>query len=229
MPYASHPFTFSTSTTAPPAVGELRLDSTDQPTASTLIVSDVDLDAESMATFLGAIVADTFLRITETDDGSRTQPFVATGPAVAGAGYHSIPLAESTFPPGGLLRNGRGVQLFGVTAAAYVGGYASAEELAAAVRVPVSSKNADLLDYCVRAASEEIDHDVGRPPEDPIPAGNALAHMTCIARGVEWYKANDVAFGALGFDNTGVLTAPADGFARHSTTLIPLKRSFGIA
>src|SRR4029077_15774315 len=63
----------------------------------------------------------------------------------------------------------------------------------------------------------------------PIPPDDALAHQVCLARGVEWWKSNDAAFGALGFDGTGVLTAPGDTFARHGRSLIPLKQQFGVA
>jgi hypothetical protein len=90
--------------------------------------------------------------------------------------------------------------------------YATAEDLAAAVRVQVTVKNQDKLDSCVAAASEEIDH--GHVIPDPTPA---LAHEVCIARGVEWWKANDAAFGAVG------------GFARHEAALIPYQVTFGIA
>ncbi len=37
------------------------------------------------------------------------------------------------------------------------------------------------------------------------------------------------AYGVIGFDATGVLAAPRDGFARHAADLIPLTTSFGIA
>jgi hypothetical protein len=107
--------------------------------------------------------------------------------------------------------------------------YATADELAAAVRVTVGSKNSDLLAACVNAASAEIDHECNRYEDSPIDDDDPIAHMVCIARGVEWYKANDAAFGALGFDGTGVLRAPDDPFARHAATLIPLKQQFGIA
>ena len=47
--------------------------------------------------------------------------------------------------------------------------------------------------------------------------------------GVEWWKANDAAFGILGFDQTGALQTPRDGFARHERLLVPLKQLFGVA
>ena len=107
--------------------------------------------------------------------------------------------------------------------------YASAEDLAGALRLSVTPKTEPLLTASVDAASDEIDHWAGRNLDTPIPEDDALAHVVCIARGVEHYKANDVAFGALGFDNTGVLAAPGDTFDRHARTLIPLVQSFGIA
>jgi hypothetical protein len=57
----------------------------------------------------------------------------------------------------------------------------------------------------------------------------ALANRVNIVRGVEWYKANDAAFGVIGFNDTGTLTAPRDGFNRHAFTLTPLKQGFGVA
>lgn len=107
--------------------------------------------------------------------------------------------------------------------------YASADDLALALRVAIGPKNQDLLEKSVAAASAEIDHQCGRDPSDPIPDGDPLAHMVAIARGVEWFKANDAAYGVVGFDATGVLAAPRDGFARHAADLIPLVQSFGIA
>jgi hypothetical protein len=108
--------------------------------------------------------------------------------------------------------------------------YATGDELAAAVRVQVTAKNSDQLDRCVAAASEEIDHELDRLDTDPLPdPPPALVHEVCIARGVEWWKANDAAFGALGFDNTGVLSVPRDGFARHAADLIPYHQQFGIS
>jgi hypothetical protein len=106
--------------------------------------------------------------------------------------------------------------------------YATPDELAAALRVAVSVKNQAALQSCVDAASLEIDHEIDADPAGtPVPPADPLAHMVCIARGVEWFKANDAAFGAIGFDGTGVLSAPRDGFARHAANLTPLKQRFG--
>lgn len=113
--------------------------------------------------------------------------------------------------------------------------YATEDDLAAALRVQVTVKNSDLLAACVAAASAEIDHETDRfpgndtDPATPIDPDDPLAHMVCIARGVEWYKANDAVFGVVGFADTGVLAAPKDTFGRHAATLIPLRQQFGIA
>jgi hypothetical protein len=106
--------------------------------------------------------------------------------------------------------------------------YATPEELAAALRVAPTLKNVDLLEACINAASVEIDHEADRVTE-PIPPDDPLAHMVCIGRGVEWYKVNDAAFGAIGFVDTGVLAAPKDTFARWAAVLIPLKDQYGVA
>jgi len=56
-----------------------------------------------------------------------------------------------------------------------------------------------------------------------------LANRVNILRGVEWYKANDAAFGVLGFADTGALRLPKSTFARHASTLLPLKQQWGVA
>lgn len=66
---------------------------------------------------------------------------------------------------------------------------------------------------------------VTRPVADKL----ALANRVNVLRGVEWYKAQDAAFGVIGFDQTGALQAPRDGFNRHAFTLTPLKQAWGIA
>lgn len=108
--------------------------------------------------------------------------------------------------------------------------YADPDQLAAALRVQVTAANTDRLQACVDAASEEIDHALGRLDAEPLPdPAPALIGQVCVARAVEWWKASDAAFGALGFDNVGVLTAPRDGFARHAADLIPYTQTFGVA
>jgi len=107
--------------------------------------------------------------------------------------------------------------------------YATVEELAAALRIRVTVENTPGLQSCLDAAATEIDHDIDRLADNPVPAGDALANRVNILRGVEWWKANDAAFGVIGFDQTGALTAPRDGFNRHAYTLTPLKQQWGIA
>lgn len=110
--------------------------------------------------------------------------------------------------------------------------YATPDELAAALRVQVTVKNSELLESSVDAATREIDHARDPVTDTPPPLVDgdlALAHMVCIARGVEWFKANDSVYGMVGFADTGVLTAPRDTFARHATTLTPITQQFGIA
>jgi len=106
--------------------------------------------------------------------------------------------------------------------------YATVEQLAKALRGRVTPENTDDLQRCLDAAALEIDTAVDRLPDDPIDPADPLACSVNIARGCEWYKANDVVFGAGGFDQTGQLTPP-DGFAfRYGAALSPLKRSAGV-
>jgi len=108
--------------------------------------------------------------------------------------------------------------------------YATTAELAAALRITrLTPEVESALQACLDAAAAEIDHDVDRAVDDPIPVGNALANRVNIVRAVEWWKSNDAAFGVIGFDQTGTLTAPRDGFNRHAYALSPLKQGWGIA
>ena len=107
--------------------------------------------------------------------------------------------------------------------------YATPDELASALRIKVTPDNGAQLASCIAAASEEIDHYCDRVSTAPLPdPAPELVHQVCLARAVEWWKSTDAAFGALGFDNTGVLTAPTDTFARHGRSLIPYKAQFGV-
>jgi hypothetical protein len=108
--------------------------------------------------------------------------------------------------------------------------YCTVDQLAAALHIAVTAKSQDLLQSCIDAAAEEIDHDCDRLPDDPFadPAPAVVVRVN-VDRGVEWYKASDAAFGGVGFADTGILTVPTDGFARHSADLIPYRQQFGIA
>jgi hypothetical protein len=106
--------------------------------------------------------------------------------------------------------------------------YATVEELAQALRVTnVTPALDELYTACLDAAALEIDDAVDRT--EPIPEGNALANRVNVLRGVEWVKSQDAAFGIIGSSETGALRAPRDSFARHASTLLPLKESFGVA
>ena len=114
--------------------------------------------------------------------------------------------------------------------------YAEVDDLAAALRVRVTPENTPALQACLDAAAAEIDHDVDwkDPTETPhYPEGDqrlALLGRTNIVRGVEWWKANDAAFGVIGYSEvSGALQAPRDGFARHAVTLTPCKQRWGLA
>ena len=102
--------------------------------------------------------------------------------------------------------------------------YATAADLAAALRIAVTPANTDQLTACVDAAAEEIDLDLDivdppAPLPDPPPA---VIRQVNIARAVEWWKAADAAFGGVGYADIGILRTNPDGFARHSATILPL-------
>jgi hypothetical protein len=108
--------------------------------------------------------------------------------------------------------------------------YATVEELARALRLgSVSPEQEAGLQKCLDAAAQEIDHELARTTDDPLDPEDPLANRVNVLRGVEWAKANDAAFGVIGFDQTGALQAPRDGFNRHAYTLTPLKRHWGLA
>jgi len=108
--------------------------------------------------------------------------------------------------------------------------YATAAELAAALRVRVTAENQDLLDACLSAAAEEVDSYLDRgstPLPDPVPASVSRCNVN---RAVEWFKASDLFNGSVGTDQTGVLTPPpGDGFARHGLSIRPFQLRWGIA
>ena len=56
----------------------------------------------------------------------------------------------------------------------------------------------------------------------------ALVNRVCVLRSVEWWKANDAAFGLVGWPSLASFK-PGDGFSRHGLTLWPLKRQWGVA
>lgn len=107
--------------------------------------------------------------------------------------------------------------------------YATPEELADALNVRLTPANTAAMQACLDAAAAEIDHETDRLDTDPIAPDDPLANRVNIVRAVEWWKSNAAAFGVIGFDQTGTLTAPRDGFSRHAYALTPLKQQWGIA
>jgi len=105
--------------------------------------------------------------------------------------------------------------------------YATVDELAAALRITVTTANQAGLQACLDAAAIEIDDAVDRL--DPIDPANPLANRVNLIRGVEWWKSNDAAFGIIGMSDTGALRAPKDPFVRHAAALLPLREQFGVA
>jgi hypothetical protein len=101
--------------------------------------------------------------------------------------------------------------------------YATPDELATALRITVTPGNQDALQACLDAAGLEINDAIDTDTDLPT---NALLNRVNVVRGVEWWKANDAAFGAPA---AGSLETPASSFARHSMTLTPLKTTFGVA
>lgn len=114
--------------------------------------------------------------------------------------------------------------------------YATVDELAQSLRIRLTPTNTDTLQKCLDAAAVEIDHEIDWVPvpaqpiaPGPDPVGGPLLNRVNIARGVEWFKANDAAFGVVGFDESGALTAPRNSFDRHANDLASLKQRWGIA
>jgi len=100
-----------------------------------------------------------------------------------------------------------------------VAAYATAQQLADAMRVTLNTSNQDLFDSCLAAAADEIDHELDGPLVYPV---SDLVIRTNVNRAQEWVKANDTPFGVLGLEQTGLYT-PKDGFSRHAANLLPLK------
>jgi hypothetical protein len=118
---------------------------------------------------------------------------------------------------------------------------ATVEDLMVVLRGSFNSDQQEGLQQCIDAATAEIASEV-----DPVtgtlgiiatPEGErdwntyekALANRVCLARSVEWWKANDSLFGIVGSAEIGALRAPRDGFSRHARSLGPLKEQWGFA
>jgi hypothetical protein len=107
--------------------------------------------------------------------------------------------------------------------------YATADDLAEALRIRVTPTNQQMLDDCLDAAAGEIDFDLDRgdvPLPLPVPAEVKRCNVN---RAVEWFKAADAAYGIVGFEQVGLLHAPKDGFARHAVTITAYKIGWGVA
>lgn len=106
------------------------------------------------------------------------------------------------------------------------------DELAAQLRTNVTAANQENLQLCIDAATQEAEAK-GVDSADPVYVAqsldSALGHQTVLMRAVEWFKANDAAFGVIGVDSVGALRAPTDGFGRHADALLPLRERFGLA
>lgn len=104
--------------------------------------------------------------------------------------------------------------------------YATIDELATALRITVTATNQASLTACLEAAALEIDDAVDRV--EPLDPADPLANRVNILRGVEWWKANDAAFGVLGVSDTGTLQAPRNTMRRHAIALLPHKQQWGV-
>ena len=105
--------------------------------------------------------------------------------------------------------------------------YATVDELAAELHIRAIPENEPKMEACLDAAAVEIDHDVDRPVDDPIPADDPLANRVNLLRAVEWHKAQDAAFGVIGTGPMGDLQAPRDGFNRHAYYSHPAQAEMG--
>lgn len=109
--------------------------------------------------------------------------------------------------------------------------YATVDELAQALHVTVTAANTDMLTACLEAAADEIDGylDVAATsvwPPAPVPASIQRCNVN---RAVEWVKATDAAFGALGFDQMSQPVPPGGSFARHGSTIRRYRQQWGVS
>jgi len=112
-----------------------------------------------------------------------------------------------------------------------VNAYCTIDELAAALHIAVSTTNTPALTACCEAAALEIDQTIAsiNPPDYTGPPWNPLVNRVNVLRAVEWFKSNDAAWGVIGYDQTGAIRTPRNGFARHAMALVPVKQRFGVA
>lgn len=108
------------------------------------------------------------------------------------------------------------------------------EDLAKALGLGVSAvdPNRDALQRCLDAADIEAEAAVDSvDPAAALTYGQPLYDSVVLQRSVEWWKANDAAFGGVGSAETGGLRprAPEAPFDRHAAALAPLKQQWGCA
>lgn len=113
--------------------------------------------------------------------------------------------------------------------------YATPEEVAFALHLAKAPTGIALeaMEACINAAEAELDAWVDWPeapdPDSWTEGQMALANRVTVLRAVEWWKANDAAFGLIGSAELGQLRAPRDGFDRHRLTTWSLKKQWGVA
>lgn len=109
--------------------------------------------------------------------------------------------------------------------------FCTVEQVAEALRITVTPANRATLEACCEAAATEIVASIDSPdPPDYAAEPDPLVNRTNVLRAVEWFKANDAAFGVLGIhESAGAIRTPRNPFIRHALTLLPLKQRFGLA
>lgn len=229
-----YPFQLSLTTSEPPTGAQIRTDNADPSLATRLWVRDLTTDNEDVHNALALVRAGDAVYMQDYDDHTLYVRYDATADAVEKDGY--VELAVRPLVIGTPLAAQK-VSLYvvaGVEAAptpppVTPSPYATVDELAAALRIRATAENTATLQACLDAAAAEIDHETDRVDAITDSELYALANRVNVTRGVEWYKANDAAFGVIGFAESGALQAPRDGFNRHAYTLTPLKQQWGIA
>lgn len=210
---------------ADPGAGSMVYDITD----SWLSVSHVDADGVDRAAWLAQLVATEGLCATRLTDRTweAVQIFNGSPPGLVGwARLQVIRLGANPPWQAGDLIDLVELPPPGPPAAHTI--YATVDDLAAALRIRVTTENRALLQACLEAAAAEIDLDLDRttPLPDPPPAAVARCNVN---RAVEWFKAADAAYGIVGFEQTGLIYAPKDGFARHAATITAFKQRWAFA
>jgi len=111
-----------------------------------------------------------------------------------------------------------------------VNAYCTIDQIAADLRITVSAANTDKLTRCAEAAAIQIDATVDSPdPPDYSQPWDPLYTTVNIGYGSELFKVNDALFGVIGYDQTGALRTPRNGFIRWANVLLARKQQFGIA